>query len=254
MKYIISSYALYHQPIEKAIYTLLEQGWKKIEIMCEGHGYELLSWNEQKCKQLLDLLLKHQAKVQFHLPIHKFNPASCDPIVIKETEDIWNKCIKLAKYFHSDYLLCHPGRSSDHQKGLTNIQDFFNKKYNEIPENTFLLLENVPPYKYEIGATSDDLLTILSAIDKDKVGLCFDTGHAYLASKGQFVEELLALKEFIKGFHINDNHGMKDEHLALGDGEIPFDFILELIKEKEYYINFEMKKIEYVNQSVKRFP
>ncbi|MEH7382304.1 sugar phosphate isomerase/epimerase family protein [Bacillus sp. JJ1533] len=254
MNYIISSYVLYHLPIEKAIYTLLEHGWMRIEIMCEGHGYEMLFWDEQKCIQLHDLLVKYQAKVQFHLPNKKFNPASSDPKVIEETEDIWNKCIKLAKYFHSDYLLCHPGRASDYKKGLTNIQDFFDKKVHAIPENTILLLENVPPYKYEIGSTSDDLLPILNRINQDKVGLCFDTGHAYLASRSKFVEELLALKEFIKGFHINDNHGIKDEHLAVGNGEIPFDLILEWVKETHYYINFEMKNIEFVNQSVKRFP
>ncbi|MFT4416460.1 sugar phosphate isomerase/epimerase family protein [Fredinandcohnia humi] len=254
MNFLISSYTLYHLPIELAIETLLKKGWKSIEIMCEGHGFELLGWDAKKRKQLRDLLWNYEAKVQFHAPIKKFNPASEDPTVRLETEKIWNECIELAIYYDSDYVLFHPGRASNHEIGLERINDFFSKKSKDLQENTALLIENVPPYKDEIGTTSGDLITIMNAIEKNNVGVCFDTGHAFLSYRDEFTQELEKLKPVIKAFHLNDNNGKTDEHLALGNGKIPFESILLMIKDNKYFINFEMKTVEYAEQSLTYFP
>ncbi|RHW31171.1 sugar phosphate isomerase/epimerase [Neobacillus notoginsengisoli] len=251
MKSVVSSYNLIDLQIEEAIQIILGNGWKAIEIMCEGHGYEMLSWSNEKRKNLRSLLNEYGASIHFHAPITKFNPASDDVAAGLKADEVWGQCMELVDFFESDYILFHPGRSNNHKRGLENIQKYFQQKCSDLPDQAMLILENVPPYKNEIGTNSSDLLAIIDGLDKEKVGICFDTGHAFLSNRSSFHQELLALKPYIKVFHLNDNHGLTDEHLAIGDGEIPFDPVIQLIKEENtsYFVNFEMKSLDFANKS-----
>lgn len=251
MKSVVSSYNLIDLQIEEAIPTLLKNGWKAIEIMCEGHGYEMLSWSSAKRKNLRSLLNEYGASIHFHAPITNFNPASEEASVRLKTDEVWEQCMELVDYFESGYILFHPGRSKDHERGLEKIREYFRQKSSSLPGQALLILENVPPYENEIGTNSSDLLAIIDVLDKKKAGVCFDTGHAFLSSRNSFNDELLALKPYVKVFHLNDNHGFTDEHLAIGDGEIPFGQVIHMLKEEttDYFVNFEMKSLDYANKS-----
>ncbi|CEG25948.1 sugar phosphate isomerase/epimerase family protein [Bacillus sp. B-jedd] len=251
MKSVVSSYNLIDLQIEEAIETILQNGWKAIEVMCEGHGYEMLSWSSTKRKNLQSLLNEYGANIHFHAPITNFNPASDEASIRMKTDEVWERCMELVDYFDSGYILFHPGRSKDHERGLESIRNYFQQKSSSLPGQALLILENVPPYEGEIGTNSSDLLAIIEVLQKKNTGLCFDTGHAFLSNQNSFNQELSALKPFIKVFHLNDNHGLTDEHLALGDGEIPFDGVIQMLKEgtTDYYVNFEMKSLDFANKS-----
>ncbi len=253
MKNVISSYTMIHMPIEQTIHTLLKNGWKAIEIMCEGHGYEMLSWDQTRRNNLRYLLNDCGATINFHAPITNFNPAIDEIAIRLSTNEVWNRCMELVEFFKSEYVLFHPGRSTNHEIGLENIQSYFREKILEMPNESLLILENVPPYENEIGTKASELISMIEPIKNRNVGVCFDTGHAFLSSRGEFNEELKKLEPFVKVFHLNDNHGLSDEHLAIGDGEIPFDIIIQLLKEgiEDYFVNFEMKSVEYANNSLK---
>lgn len=251
MKSIVSSYNLIDLPIEEAIHTILKNGWKAIEVMGEGHGYDMLSWSMEKRKHLLSLLNEYGASIHFHAPITHFNPAIADAAIRSKADEVWNRCMELVDFFESGYILFHPGRSKDHERGLENIREFFQQKCHDVPDKAVLILENVPPYENEIGTNSTDLLAIMEVLDGKRAGLCFDTGHAFLSNRNSFHQELIKMKPYLKVFHLNDNHGLTDEHLAIGDGEIPFDTVIGLLKEDaaDYFVNFEMKSLDYVSRS-----
>ncbi|WP_042458894.1 sugar phosphate isomerase/epimerase family protein [Neobacillus dielmonensis] len=251
MKSLVSTFALRHLPIEESIAKLLENGWSSIEVMCEGFGYDMLDWDPTKRKELRRLLQHYGASINFHGPYIEFNPALDNPAVRFKTEEIWKKCMELVAFFNSEYILFHPGKSENHEQGIENIQQFYSEKIHDLPDGSLLLLENVPPYEKQIGTNSDDLIQILDAVHNEKIRVCFDTGHAFLANRDEFDSELQKLKPYIKGFHLNDNHGKVDEHLAIGDGEIPFESIMELIssKERDDFVNFEMSTLNDANQS-----
>ena len=251
MRSEISTYTLINEPIEKALNDILEAGWKRIEVMGEGHGFEMLTWDDGRLDRLKEKLDRHGVSVNFHMPIVAFNPASEDEEIRRETMDTWKKCIKLARYFSSDYVLCHPGRSGDKEKGIRLIQQFFRDRINDLPGHTELILENVPPYENEIGINSKELLEIGSELPKERWGICFDTGHAYLTDREEFLSEFEKLLPYTKVFHFNDNHGNRDEHLAIGNGTIPFGSIIPVLKEgkSSCFINYEMNSIEDANES-----
>ncbi|HTY52603.1 MAG TPA: sugar phosphate isomerase/epimerase, partial [Methanomicrobiales archaeon] len=52
------------------------------------------------------------------------------------------------------------------------------------------------------------------------IGFTFDVGHAHTVGK---VPEFLKVLSSVNHIHIHDNHGTADQHLALGDGTIPWE-------------------------------
>jgi len=79
-----------------------------------------------------------------------------------------------------------------------------------------LALENLPP-KY-LGHTPDEIMTLLEDLDREAIGVCFDTGHANLS--GRFKEFADALLPISVTTHIHDNDGMADQHQFPGAGTI----------------------------------
>jgi sugar phosphate isomerase/epimerase len=84
------------------------------------------------------------------------------------------------------------------------------------------VLENKLPHLL-FGKTCD-VLWILDALDALDVGVCLDTGHAFLS--GEFEHLVRKLMGHLKMLHIHDNRGRDDEHLAPGDGFIDWEMLL----------------------------
>ena len=90
-------------------------------------------------------------------------------------------------------------------------------------------------------------MDILEKFNSPYLGVCFDTGHANLT--GRFKEEFLILKDKIFTFHIHDNDGKSDSHLALGEGNIQWEKILKLLPKNATW-GLEMKRIEDLEKSL----
>ncbi len=84
------------------------------------------------------------------------------------------------------------------------------------------VLENKLPHLL-FGKTSD-VLWILDALDALDVGVCLDTGHAFLS--GEFEHLVHKLMGHLKMLHVHDNRRQSDEHLAPGDGFIEWERLL----------------------------
>ena len=88
--------------------------------------------------------------------------------------------------------------------------------------------------------------------DVDNFGICFDYAHAYITDTPQ-EKWAEVLSPYIKHVHINDNDGMSDLHLAVGDGVIEWD---QFYKLKEKFFNdvtvlIETTPIDYQKRSLK---
>jgi sugar phosphate isomerase/epimerase len=85
------------------------------------------------------------------------------------------------------------------------------------------VLENMLPHLFTGHVR--DLLWILGALKTTQVGVCLDTGHAFLSGG------LLTVAEKLSGhlwmMHASDSHGEYDDHLPPGDGRIPWRSLLQ---------------------------
>ncbi|HOL22854.1 MAG TPA: sugar phosphate isomerase/epimerase family protein [bacterium] len=83
-----------------------------------------------------------------------------------------------------------------------------------------LAVENMPGYpnKNLFGSRPEHFLALLNNISSPFLGICFDTGHAWMA--GVWEKMFETLKNRIVHFHIHDNFGKDDIHLPPGEGVI----------------------------------
>ena len=107
------------------------------------------------------------------------------------------------------------------------------------------VIENTAGQGSNLGYTLEQLAEIIYGVeDKTRVGVCFDTCHAFAAGydirtkKGceevfKNFENLIGFN-YLKGMHLNDSKGKfesrKDRHHSLGEGEIgwePFKYIMK---------------------------
>jgi sugar phosphate isomerase/epimerase len=100
-------------------------------------------------------------------------------------------------------------------------------------ENSLTAIEHLKAFAHPLGVkvllenlqnevtTPEHLLEILAVGHFDNVGIALDIGHAHLSDTGlDHAFELL--KPRIRQLNLHDNHGMRDEHLWPGSGEIDF--------------------------------
>ena len=107
------------------------------------------------------------------------------------------------------------------------------------PSNMRLAIENME--SIEELSTVEELLTLLKKLNKKNVGICLDTGHAYMRG--------LDLKETIKKLgnnliatHIADNHGKSDEHFMPFFGSIDWESVMSALREINYegFLTYEI--------------
>ncbi len=86
---------------------------------------------------------------------------------------------------------------------------------------------------------------------EERFGICLDVGHVMLTTE-EPMPWFEALAPYIRHFHINDNHGKHDEHLALGCGSIAWDHIFRLMDQYQLWdrsVLLEVRGMEKIRKS-----
>ena len=71
-------------------------------------------------------------------------------------------------------------------------------------------------------ATPDALGAFIEQLPSEGLGVCLDLGHAHALSRTPLAAWFARLGPRIAQFHLHDNHGVWDEHLAVGDGTVDY--------------------------------
>ena len=162
---------------------------------------------------------------------------------VKVLKDELNRASKLGV----PYIVTHLGSHLGYGKieGFKRIVKAVNDSHSSIENDVTLLLENTAGTKNSMGSAFEDIAHILSKIEaRKRVGICFDTSHAFaagydLVSQGavrntlHHFDEVVGLKE-MKLVHLNDSKGYlgsrvdRHEHIGMGRiGEQGFRNILQ---------------------------
>ncbi len=84
-----------------------------------------------------------------------------------------------------------------------------------------IALENmllIPGMPSRFGAFPEDIRLIKENFSHDSLGFCYDSGHALIAGKENADLILEEMSPALKAFHLQDNAGDRDSHLAPGRG------------------------------------
>ena len=135
------------------------------------------------------------------------------------------------------YLVIHPGpeRSQlpedERLQRMHRAADALNVISQRCTElGQALVLENMLPHLF-FGRTSD-VLWMLGAIQTMKVGICLDTGHAFLS--GDLTTVAHKLSGHLWMVHASDNFGDRDDHLPPGRGRIAWEPLISQLTQRGF--------------------
>lgn len=170
-----------------------------------------------------------------HAPFFDVNIASFNRYVAEKSMEIMKDTLEICNRLNVDNVVFH----HNYQPFLYNFDEDgycerfcrnFEKVFESRKGDYFISLENVFETDNSIGKK------IVSELNRDFVGFCFDCGHFNLFTEITLEEWLADWGDKIFEFHLHNNYGYRDDHNSLTAGNIDIKKILTLGKAKFYTI------------------
>lgn len=168
------------------------------------------------------------------------NPATPDPVMWKKTVANLTAHCAIGEQLGADGLIFHVGSAgkSTAKEGIENVARALEEILAAVPGSMRILIENGSSGGNKVGATAEEVGTIVRRLKSPRVGVCFDTAHAFEAGiitlyDEQSVRSLLVEWDTHVGLsnihviHCNDSKSPAgshyDRHENLGAGYIGLD-------------------------------
>lgn len=215
------------------IFTKNQRQWKEKEISEEeGNKFKLAC-------------IENGVQVAFSHTIYLINLASNDEIRNQSILALAGELIR-CDMLGLPYTVLHPGinKNLSEEESIRRISDALSLVFKHTPEvKAKVLLENTAGQGASIGRKFDQIKQIMSQVDTDRLGMAFDTCHAFAAgydirSKSGIEDCLEEIDKTVglihlRAFHLNDSKGTlgsrldRHEHIGKGNiGLLPFDYII----------------------------
>ena len=211
MKLGFTTLALFMQPNSYIIDLAKQHGFEIIEILGEGPFFENENMEYRDCG--LDMRI-HAATVDINI-------ASLNRGIRNESVRQMIQCGQYAETIGAKTITVHPGIIGRNEPRLRNAAlEFAVESVGEIIDNTNVevSVENMPVRGKFLANTVEEIEMIQQ---ETGCSLTIDTGHGNTCGN---LEEMLSLKN-ISYCHLNDNDGVKDQHITLGEGTLDLNLL-----------------------------
>ena len=211
MKLGFTTLALFMQDNNKIIGLAKEHGFEIIEILGEGPFFLKDNMEYKDCG--LDIRI-HAATVDINI-------ASLNGGIRAESVKQMIQCGEYAEKINANTITVHPGIIGRNEPRLRKAaMEISIESVGEIIDNTNVevSVENMPVRGKFLGNTVEEIEMIQEATG---CSLTIDTGHGNTCGN---LEEMLSLKD-ISYCHLNDNDGVKDQHITLGEGTLDLSLL-----------------------------
>ena len=170
------------------------------------------------------------------------------------------RSVYAAAYMESPYIVVHPVldvafcNGQNKERARQTSLDYFSAIVPVLKEtgvvmcieNLFFYIRETKEWAICYGSTGEelrDLIDTLNEMHGPCFAACVDTGHAVVAGQNP-AEMIRTLGSRIKVLHIQDNLGVKDEHLIPTEGTIDWKSVAEALRDIGYTgtFNFEVMK------------
>jgi sugar phosphate isomerase/epimerase len=231
----LSTGCFYHQNILECLPLIRESGFSMIEVCStpEHLHFRDLKSVHRAAERINELGMEAYS---FHAPFAPdIDIASSDPAQRAASVAEIFKAAEAAALLRVHYFVLHPGPENpaavpeaEQLPHMQHVVDSLNQVARHCRElGIMCVLENKLPHLL-FGNTSD-ILWILDGINAAEVGVCLDTGHAFLA--GDMHNLVHKLAAHLRMIHAHDNDGKEDRHWPPGDGKIDWQkFMHDLIE------------------------
>jgi sugar phosphate isomerase/epimerase len=211
MKLGFTTLALFMQPNNDIINLAKEHEFDMIEILGEGPFFENENMEYKDCG--LDMRI-HAATVDINI-------ASLNRGIRNESVKQMIECGEYGESINANTITVHPGIIGRNEPRLRKAAlEFSVESIGKIIDNTDIEIsvENMPVRGKFLGNTVEEIEMIQ---EETGCSLTIDTGHGNTCGN---LEEMLSLKN-ISYCHLNDNDGVKDQHITLGEGTLDLNLL-----------------------------
>lgn len=210
------------------IFTKSNRQWKAKELDAEDIATFKDTWKKSSIKSVI-------THATYLINIGSPDPELSEKSVTALTEEL-NRCNELS----ISYLVLHPGSHSntDINQCLKRIGANLDRALENSNGKTSILIETMAGQGTSVGHTFEQIATIIeSAHHKGRIGVCFDTCHAFAAgydfrTKSMYnqmwddFDKKIGLHK-LHAIHVNDSKGdigsRVDRHADIGKGKIGFE-------------------------------
>ncbi|NJE29512.1 sugar phosphate isomerase/epimerase [Thermococcus sp. 18S1] len=201
-----------------------ELGFDFVEILSEWPHY----LTRDSYRLFSEVLDGWGMKRTVHAPFSDVNIGSFNDRLRRTSLEIIHETIELAAELDALSVTIHPGHCSPVSvKNRRKYLEIHRESLGEIARwgeeyGVKVGVENMPRFVILDAQTCERLCEILGDVE---IGVTFDVGHLNTTT-GEFERFLEVLGDRIVHVHLHDNRGERDEHLALGDGTVPWARVL----------------------------
>lgn len=204
------------------VYGIEEAGYRGWEIVADG-AYRLD--NPATVSRIGEVIGSTGLSITVHAPYADLNLATLNHPIWRESIRQVCSCISVASRW-TDRVTFHPGYLSPVGKMMPAAA--WRQQKEALVEigrtarehSVTACLENMIGMREFLCRMPEELLGMVEGIEG--IGITIDIGHANTVGK---VQEFLACLKAASHLHVHDNHGVSDEHLALGEGTIDWDVV-----------------------------
>lgn len=214
MKLGFTTLALFMEDNTKIISLAKQHEFEIIEILGEGPFFEKDNFEFKDCG--LDMRI-HAATVDINI-------ASLNKGIRAESVKQMIQCGQYAEKINANTITVHPGIIGRNEPHLRKAAlEIAVESIGEIIDSTNVevSVENMPVRGKFLGNTVEEIEMIQQATG---CSLTIDTGHGNTCGN---LEEMLSLKN-ISYCHLNDNDGVKDQHITLGEGTLDLNLLKKI--------------------------
>ena len=202
------------------VFSLEDIGYRGWEVMADGaSSFE----RPGVVQEVTEIAASTRLSLSVHAPYSDLNLASLNHPIWRESVRQVIACIDGAAGL-ADRVTVHPGYLSPLGKLLPDrVWALQKSALTEIGAHAAdrglrVFLENMGGLKEVLCRFPEEILGMIEGVDG--IGFTLDIGHAHTVGK---VGEFLGVLPSANHIHVHDNHGTADQHLALGEGTIPWE-------------------------------
>ena len=225
-----------HDSVDMAVDRVAEMGCNTFQIFTRNprqwHSTEL---TPSTTKAFVDKVKMHNLEPVFaHMP-YLPNLASPREEIYEKSVNTLTSELERCHQLKISHLVTHLGshRGAGKKTGFTRLVDAINHSLTNAGGDTMLLLENTAGTRNSMGSTFEDTKDLIEQLSNpERVGVCFDTSHAFVAgydlrtaeTVGETINRINDAIGFerLKLVHLNDSKGEfnsgidRHEHIGMG--------------------------------------
>ncbi len=244
----LSSFLYLNYPLTEAIRRISQAGYNGIDIWGgRPHAYRR-DLRQFEIEELKGLLKSYTLGVASFIPAQFRYPTSLcsnNEIIRQDSIAYIQDSIKTAFALGAPIVSVCPGHSLFGQEAVeawrslrTSLDDIC---LFAMPYNIKIAIEPADRYETDLIQTVADALRMINELDCDNLGVVLDTGHAHVVGESA-VDALATAKDRLFHIHIDDNLGLRDQHLVPGQGSFDFSAFLKALEKSGYqgYLGVEL--------------